>query len=161
MPYRSLSLAAAATALILSGSASTASTRDGEAGGFYADVALNEGEGRCEANDVPVGAAPPAAVTVKASDAPLGCTGPVRLDLKGDLAVVFDDAEGTAAIGAIRVDATKFGFTCGYESGRVVFERDGATRTYTGGPYRGEKVEGPFVCPDAVNLDSASLTFHR
>lgn len=161
MPHRSLTLAAAAAALLMCGSASAASARSGEAAGFYADVALNEGEGRCVANDVPIGAAPPAAVVIRAGDAPLGCSGPIRLDLRGDLAVTFDDAKGTAAVGAIRVDATKFGFTCGYESGRVVFERDDTTRTYRGGPYRGEKVEGPFMCPDSVNLDSAALTFHR
>jgi hypothetical protein len=161
MPHRSVTLAAAAAALLMCGSASALATRAGEAGAFYADVALIEGEGRCEAKDVPVGAAPPAAVTIGADDAALDCSGPVRLDLEGDLAVVFDDAKGTAEAGSIRVDATKFGFTCGYESGRVVFERDGATRTYAGGPYRGKKVEGPFLCPDSVNLDGASLTFHR
>ena len=56
---------------------------------------------------------------------------------------------------------TEFGVTCTYEAAKVTLERDGASRSYGGGPVGAKKVKGSFLCPGSVNLDRAEVVFHQ
>jgi hypothetical protein len=158
MPHRRPATLAAAAALLLCTAASAttaASTQD------YVDIVLAEGDSRCTAERVEVGAAPPTSVAIDGEGVDFDCSGSTRFAFAGDAAFAFDDAKGTATAAAVRIAATKFGVTCTYEASRVTLERDGASREYRGGPIRAGKAGGSFLCPDAVNLDSAEVIFHR
>jgi hypothetical protein len=158
VPHRRSATLAAAAALLLctAASATTAAvTQD------YVDIVLTEGDSRCTAERVEVGAAPPTAVAIDGGEVDFECSGSTRFAFAGDAVFAFDDANGTATAEDVRITATKFGVTCTYEASRVPLERDGASRKYRGGPIRAGKAGGSFLCPDAVNLDSAEVVFHQ
>jgi hypothetical protein len=148
-------IAAAAAALLLSAAAPAPA---GEAG-HAADITLSERKGTCEVRDVPVGAAPPSEVRIDSDDVDFDCSGSIDFRLGRDTAIAFDDAEGTATADVIRIVGAKLGFTCGYEATDVVFQREGPSREYAGGPYTGKKVQGSFLCPGSVQLDRAAFAF--
>lgn len=128
--------------------------------GHTVDITLVENKGTCRALDVPVGAAPPSRVRIESDDVGFDCSGSIRFRLGRDASFAFDDAKGTATADVIRIVGVKHGFTCGYEATKVVFHREGATREYSGGPYRGKKVQGSFLCPRSVQLDAAAFSFN-
>jgi hypothetical protein len=158
---RPATLVAAAVAFLLCTTATASvSASAGEAADFV-DLVLAEGESRCEAERVQVGAAPPATVAIDADEVDFDCSGGTSFRFSGDTAFAFDDAEGTAIAEDVRIAATKFGVTCTYEASRVTLEREGATREYRGGPIGAKKAGGSFLCPGSVNLDSAEVVFHQ
>ncbi|RRS00110.1 hypothetical protein [Glycomyces terrestris] len=169
MRHRFPLIVAAAAALLLSGAvpAAAAEARPVPAGsgsaaeaGHAVDITLAERKGACEAAGVPVGAAPPLEVRIESDEVAFDCSGSIRFRLGRDTRFAFDDAAGTATADVIRVVATKFGVTCGYEATDVVFRREGLSREYAGGPYTGRKVQGSFLCPKSVQLDRAAFAFH-
>ncbi|MDN3240075.1 hypothetical protein [Glycomyces tritici] len=158
MPHRrSATLAAAAALLFCTASAatSTAETKN------FVDIVLTEGGSRCAAERVEVDAAPPARVSIDDGRVDFDCSGSTWFAFKSDALFAFDDAKGTATAAEVRIAATKFGVTCTYKASRVTLKREGTGRGYSGGPIRAGKVGGSFLCPDAVNLDSAEVVFHQ
>ncbi|GAA2121964.1 hypothetical protein [Glycomyces algeriensis] len=158
MPHRRPATLAAAAALLLctAASATTAAATQN-----YVDIVLTEGDSRCTAERVKVVAAPPGSVAIHGKAVGFDCSGSTRFAFAGDAVFAFDDANGTATAEDVRIAATKIGVTCTYEASRVTLKRDGASREYRGGPIRAGKAGGSFLCPDAVNLDSAEVVFHR
>lgn len=155
---RSATLLAAAAALLLCTTASAASRESDQ---NYVDIVLAEGDSRCEAERVKVGAAPPATVAIDTDRIDFDCSGSTLFEFKGDTAFAFDDAKGTATAEDVRIAALKYGVSCTYEAARVTLKREGTGRDYRGGPVGARKVAGSFLCPDSVNLDSAEVVFHR
>jgi hypothetical protein len=156
---RPATLVAAAAAFLLCTTASVAASAGATAD--VVDLVLAEGESRCEADSVQVGAAPPATVMIDADKVDFDCKGDTSFKFSGDAAFAFDDAKGTATAEDVRIAATKFGVTCTYEASRVTLERVGTSREYRGGPIGAKKVGGSFLCPRSVNLDSAEVVFHQ
>lgn len=162
MPHRRpATLVAAAAALLLCATATASVAASAGATADFVDLVLAEGESRCEADRVQVGAAPPATVAIDADKVDFDCRGDTSFKFGGDAAFAFDDAKGTATAEDVRIAAMKFGVTCTYEASRVTLDRDGATREYRGGPIGAKKVGGSFLCPGRVNLDSAEVVFHQ
>lgn len=155
MPVRFPVVAAAAVLLLAAAVPGAAAEA-----GHTVDITLAQNKGTCTALDVPVGAAPPSPVRIESGDVSFDCSGSIDFRLGRDTRFAFDDAKGTATADVLRIVGVKHGFTCGYEATRVVFHRDGASREYRGGPYRGKKVQGSFLCPRSVQLDRAAFSFN-
>ncbi|MEV3934435.1 hypothetical protein AB0K52_00430 [Glycomyces sp. NPDC049804] len=158
--HRPAAFAAAIAALLLCTTVAASAAASGETAD-YVDIVLAEGSSRCAVEGVQVDAAPPATVAIDADEIDFDCSGGTRFDFAGDTAFAFDDAAGTATAEDVRIAATKFGVTCTYEAARVALERDGASRSYSGGPVGAKKVKGSFLCPGSVNLDRAEVVFHQ
>jgi hypothetical protein len=153
-------IAAAAALLLCTTATASVAASTGESADFV-DLVLAEGESRCEAERIQVGAAPPATVAIDADRVDFDCRGDTSFKFSGDAAFAFDDTKGTTTAEDVRIAAMKYGVTCMYEASRVTLEREEATREYRGGPIGAKKVGGSFLCPRSVNLDRAEVVFHK
>lgn len=146
-----IGIAALAFPATASGASITANAVDGT---------VVTGSTTCQWADATADANPPDTAVIDGSTVSLSCDSSTSLTLNNDPSVSFDDAAGTATIDTINVSGTLIGLTCTYEATDIAMTRDGSTRTYSGGPYTGDKVDGSFLCPGSIDLDSATVTFH-
>ncbi|MFC5747715.1 hypothetical protein [Actinomadura rugatobispora] len=103
---------------------------------------------------------PPNTLTINHTTISPTCSGGVTVTLSSSPTVTFNDnPPGTASAAQIDVTAN-LGITCGYRVTNVTVNRQGTTRTYTGGPYTATKTSGSFLCPGSATVDSATFTFH-
>ncbi|MFB4319833.1 hypothetical protein [Actinomadura sp. 21ATH] len=103
---------------------------------------------------------PPNTLTVDHTTISATCDGGVTVAISQSPTVTFNDAAGTATSPSITVTGSFLGMNCGYTVTNVSINRDGTTRTYTGGPYTANKTSGGFLCPGTATVDSATFNFH-
>jgi hypothetical protein len=103
---------------------------------------------------------PPSSLTIDRTTVSLSCDGGLSASLSSNPTVNFNDAAGTATSPQIDVTGSQLGISCGYRVTNVTLNRQGTSRTYTGGPFTATKTSGSFLCPSSETVDSATLTFH-
>ncbi|MFI0352248.1 hypothetical protein [Actinomadura sp. 9N407] len=114
----------------------------------------------CTWTDAVTSDVPPNTLTVDHTTINASCSGGVTVSISSSPTVTFDDAAGTATSPSISVTGSGLGMTCGYSVSNVSINREGTTRTYSGGPYTATKTSGGFLCPGTATVDSATFNFH-
>lgn len=133
------------------------------AAGSLVDGSITAGSTICSWTNAQASATPPSTLTIdRASVNPpagnLQCSDGSTVTLNNSPYVTFDDASGTATADAVDVTVASL-LTCRYKVSNPVFNRQGTTRDYVGGPYTGTRVSG-FLCPSTATIDQATLSFH-
>lgn len=124
------------------------------------DGTIRVGSSGCSWQNATTSDTPPNTLTVDESTVNLICDGDADIDLTNSPTITFDDAAGTATAAQIDVTGTLLGITCGYRVTNATVNRQGETRTYTGGPFTATKTSGSFLCPGSQTVDSATFVFH-
>lgn len=138
---------------------SFAGTAAHAAGGLI-DGTIVVGSTTCTWTNASTSDVPPNTLTIDRTTVHPTCNGSVTVSLANNPTVTFNDAAGTASSAQVDVNGTQSGVTCGYRATNVVVNRQGTTRTYSGGPFTANKISGSFVCPSSQTIGSATLTFH-
>jgi hypothetical protein len=125
-----------------------------------ADGSVSFGGSNCSWTNATTSDVAPNTMTIDHTTVSVTCDGSITATLTNDPTVVFDDAAGTASSARVDVSGSSLGVQCGYTVSNMTLNRDGTSRTYTGGPFTATKTSGSFLCPSTQAVDSASLTFH-
>ncbi|SCL28137.1 hypothetical protein GA0074692_2478 [Micromonospora pallida] len=126
------------------------------------DGSITAGSSVCSWTNGRTSANPPSTLTIdRTSINPpggnLSCSSGSTVALNNSPTVTFNDTNATATADAVDVSVT-IGITCRYRVTNPVFNRQGTTRDYVGGPYTASRVSG-FLCPSTTTIDRAVLSF--
>lgn len=130
------------------------------AAGGLVDGSITIGSSNCSWTNATTSDVPPNTLTVDHTTVHPTCSGSITANLTNNPTVTFNDAAGTATSPEIDVSGTVSGISCGYKVTNVTINRQGTTRTYTGGPYTATLTSGSFLCPGSETVDTATLSFH-
>lgn len=124
------------------------------------DGTVQTGSTTCTWTNASTSANPPDTLTMDRSTVHLTCDDGTPVTLNNDPVISFDDAAGTSLTDAIDITATVFGISCRYRASNLTLARNGTTRSYTGGPFTGDKVSGGFLCPSTYTINTVTISFH-
>ena len=124
------------------------------------DGSITSGSTTCSWTNATTSDVPPNTLTIDHTTIHPSCNGGATASLTNDPTVSFNDSAGTASSPEVDVSVTQSGVNCDYRVTNATLNRQGTTRTYTGGPYTANKTGGSFLCPSTETVNSTSLTFH-
>ena len=124
------------------------------------DGSITVGSSTCSWSNATTSNVPPNTLTIDHTTVHPTCSGSITANVTNNPTITFNDTAGTASSPEVDVSGTVSGISCGYKVTNVTLNRQGTTRTYTGGPYTATKISGSFLCPSTETVNSASLTFH-
>lgn len=113
----------------------------------------------CTFADAVTSDTPPNTLTIDGGTLNPACPDGVQVTVDNSPSVTFDDAAGTATSPEILVSADASIMSCSYRVSNITLDRDGTTRTYSGGGFSASKTGGSFLCPSSVTIDTATFAF--
>lgn len=105
---------------------------------------------------------PPNLLQIIGSSIQPNCSGgSISVTIANNPTVVFNDANGTGSASEVAVVAhAPLGITCNYSVYNPTLQRQGTTRSYTGGPFTAYRTGGSFRCPANYTVDTVAVAFH-